>query len=700
MADTNPTISIIAELVDKVSGPLADLQKKIVDFGGAAQNSTVVAGPADLAGTANVTTGLSNAAVAAAAMETAVASINAGNVAEVATAANSAAISLGEAEVAQAELNAEAADTTPLLEEVAAAAAQVRIETESAAQAMGDGANAAAGGVTSNTARARGGLFILHRQVLAVILAVKGIELGMNAVNAAIAAGQGNWHDFNTSMAAAETTIKGIPLVGQLILSTGEFINAQSIRLVNLYQRVVDTAAGIPPQQQKQLENAEQYNERLADEAKQQDGLVNSLKIKLELQREAAQRQSVIATAEAQVRALQKQQEGDIVGANAEQLNLKQSILETQIANDPLMQKQFGTALGITDAEAKRLVIALRMKELAQEQLDERRQAFDLTDKLSTAETTYADQVQRARELFAEGKIDAGEMDQKIADATDRLGASVNQANRAITEAKENHALQPGDEDQLRDKVAQNQEAARVALNQTNQDIANAVREAPLQPLQQFLLDVEHGTVSLKSAFATMLQGIADNLLQFVNSQAATAFLNFLMGPVDSKGNAQGGGLLGGLISGLTSVLGGAFGGGAATSASYFHVYADGGVVPGAGFGDTVPALLTPGETVITRQASQQFAPYLAAMNAGFFDEHVARAVFGPGVQRFAAGGVVQSVGASMAQHGAHGSAVPKFGISVIPPTYENAMNLLSGSPAAIDWIAQNSNLINQALGH
>ena len=44
---------------------------------------------------------------------------------------------------------------------------------------------------------------------------------------------------------------------------------------------------------------------------------------------------------------------------------------------------------------------------------------------------------------------------------------------------------------------------------------------------------------------------------------------------------------------------------------------ARGGVVPGTGSGDTVPALLEPGETVLTKAASKQYAPIIAAMNAG-----------------------------------------------------------------------------------
>jgi hypothetical protein len=44
---------------------------------------------------------------------------------------------------------------------------------------------------------------------------------------------------------------------------------------------------------------------------------------------------------------------------------------------------------------------------------------------------------------------------------------------------------------------------------------------------------------------------------------------------------------------------------------------ATGGIVPGSGNGDTIPAMLTPGETVITKQATQKYGPILSAMNSG-----------------------------------------------------------------------------------
>ena len=44
---------------------------------------------------------------------------------------------------------------------------------------------------------------------------------------------------------------------------------------------------------------------------------------------------------------------------------------------------------------------------------------------------------------------------------------------------------------------------------------------------------------------------------------------------------------------------------------------ARGGIVPGRGNKDTVPAMLTPGESVVTKEATQKYGPMIQAMNAG-----------------------------------------------------------------------------------
>ena len=72
------------------------------------------------------------------------------------------------------------------------------------------------------------------------------------------------------------------------------------------------------------------------------------------------------------------------------------------------------------------------------------------------------------------------------------------------------------------------------------------------------------------------------------------------------------------LIKGLGGLLGGLGGKGKAlTGLMGAGAFAEGGVVPGSGSGDTVPAMLTPGEFVMSKGAVQQYgADTLAGMNA------------------------------------------------------------------------------------
>jgi hypothetical protein len=49
--------------------------------------------------------------------------------------------------------------------------------------------------------------------------------------------------------------------------------------------------------------------------------------------------------------------------------------------------------------------------------------------------------------------------------------------------------------------------------------------------------------------------------------------------------------------------------------------FADGGIVSGAGYGDTVPAMLTPGEFVVNRESTRRHLPKLQAINEGALSE-------------------------------------------------------------------------------
>jgi len=78
------------------------------------------------------------------------------------------------------------------------------------------------------------------------------------------------------------------------------------------------------------------------------------------------------------------------------------------------------------------------------------------------------------------------------------------------------------------------------------------------------------------------------------------------------------------VVAGLAGARMGGMGGGTATRGAASkrtlpspRGFATGGIVPGTGSGDTIPALLTPGESVITKKATQKYAPILQQMNDG-----------------------------------------------------------------------------------
>jgi len=93
--------------------------------------------------------------------------------------------------------------------------------------------------------------------------------------------------------------------------------------------------------------------------------------------------------------------------------------------------------------------------------------------------------------------------------------------------------------------------------------------------------------------------------------------------------------------------------------------FAKGGTVPGSGNKDTVPALLTPGESVVTKKATQSYAPFISAMNSGT-------------LSKFATG--ITNLG----------------GISV--PTPVAQYNIRSGSIAPVQQIIEDARQIDGAL--
>ena len=142
-------------------------------------------------------------------------------------------------------------------------------------------------------------------------------------------------------------------------------------------------------------------------------------------------------------------------------------------------------------------------------------------------------------------------------------------------------------------------------------------------------------------------QKALERLIQLVNqyarslaSTAAAAPIGMGMGSAAMAATA-----MGAARTSAGSVISGPRTGGTAVFGSGGMRMAKGGVVPGVGNKDTVPAMLTPGESVVTKQATQKYGPMIQAMNAGTIPGFVS------GVVNIGSGTAMRSVSMQVASY-------------------------------------------------
>ena len=169
--------------------------------------------------------------------------------------------------------------------------------------------------------------------------------------------------------------------------------------------------------------------------------------------------------------------------------------------------------------------------------------------------------------------------------------------------------------------------AASLNINAAQAQDAYVVK---LQKLKEQLLELGRSIVNSQgfASFFSVLESGASSVLKLV--QALTPLIPLLSVLATVRITSGLKSLLGGFSGGFTSQLD--------TQGRAIH-RAGGGSVPGAGVGDTVPAMLTPGEYVLRKEAVQRIGVgTLNAMNAGK-PQGYAR---GGAVQYFAEGGRVE----------------------------------------------------------
>jgi hypothetical protein len=187
---------------------------------------------------------------------------------------------------------------------------------------------------------------------------------------------------------------------------------------------------------------------------------------------------------------------------------------------------------------------------------------------------------------------------------------------------------------------------------------------------------------SIKSAFEGMFTAIGTGA-----KTAKEAFLDFARSVIAAIQRifAQK------LAEQLFGAMGGAGGGIGGFLARIFK-FASGGPVPGSGTGDTVPALLTPGEFVIRRDVARRIGyDLLAAINGGLLPRSAIA-----GRLAFASGGLVPAIQPAPAPAPSQSVRI----INVVDPALAaDYLNSPQGERMVLNLIARNARAVRHLLG-
>lgn len=148
-------------------------------------------------------------------------------------------------------------------------------------------------------------------------------------------------------------------------------------------------------------------------------------------------------------------------------------------------------------------------------------------------------------------------------------------------------------------------------INTIDREMAN--KKALLSAVERTAKNTEKGAKSSEQTAKHIERSAADQKRSENTGQSLGAALGFGGGPLGLMGNGSPADF--GMKKMMDSM---GYGTGDNFGAGLFGM-AGGGKVPGSGNGDTVPALLTPGERVIKQSVSRRFGPLLDAMNANRF---------------------------------------------------------------------------------
>lgn len=258
-------------------------------------------------------------------------------------------------------------------------------------------------------------------------------------------------------------------------------------------------------------------------------------------------------------------------------------------------------------------------KQVAKVKEEESKKIRDTLDRESKARQRYDEIVRRSDALAQQGSISQREARERNSKASAEYKQTLDEVTAAL-EAEAQAASDPRVADELREKIVALREEFELLKPQID-TVGSVLRDSLQQPAEGAFKSIITGAKGAKEAFASMLQGFADNLAAFAAKKAVTGILD--------------------------SVFGGAGGGSGGLLGSFFAIGLGekrnaGGIIGGGGPDvDSVPALLTPGEYVVRRRSTQRSIRLLEGINAGAIDDSVLGGMAAP--LRYATGGLVSS---------------------------------------------------------
>jgi len=220
--------------------------------------------------------------------------------------------------------------------------------------------------------------------------------------------------------------------------------------------------------------------------------------------------------------------------------------------------------------------------------------------------------------------------------------------------------MQQAESGSLARDAAKAQETLAVKMQKLNEEVKQLFREIVGSDAFQMMAS---GALKLAGAIVKVADALAP-IIPLMAAFGGMKIAGFLGGSMKMFGGRG--------IMASTGSMGGTGGPGFFNRGGRVRRFSQGGWVPGSGNGDTVPAMLEPGEFVLRKSAAQAFGPQLASVN------------------RYAKGGNVSYTGEQL-----KGGVTVNIGKRIVTPKTKAILAKLRGEPSVADQMFNSSDKIS-----